>query len=101
MQREQERLGSRLEAAGLKDFIARSEWLFAHRTRDERLAWERKWAALGLVDPAPRSGRVPPKAPCARCGVSRTVHSGRANVLCSDCRFVLTSAEIAVWVGAA
>lgn len=40
----QERLGRELEATGLTGFIERSEWLIAHRTPDEQLAWDRAHA---------------------------------------------------------
>jgi hypothetical protein len=48
---EQEQLGRDLAATGLAGFVERSEWLIAHRSPLDRLAWDLKWARLGL--PAP------------------------------------------------
>lgn len=55
--RRQESLGELLDAAGVTDFIERSEWLAQHRTPDEALAVERAWSRLFRrhgITPAPR-----------------------------------------------
>lgn len=54
---EQERLGAALNATGLTDFADRADWLIAHRTPDQQLAWRRHWRRLGLTDPEPRPER--------------------------------------------
>lgn len=59
LQGEQERLSAQLEATGLTGFADRADWLIAHRTPDEQLAWRRHWKRLGLSDPEPRRERLP------------------------------------------
>ncbi len=51
----QERLGAELEATGLTSFTDRADWLIAHRTADEQLAWRLHWLSLGITDPEPQS----------------------------------------------
>lgn len=48
----QEHLGVQL--ASVSDFTIRSDWLIAHRTPDEQLAWDRRWRQL----PKKRSPRM-------------------------------------------
>lgn len=57
LQGEQESLSAELEATGLTDFADRADWLIAHRTDDQRLAWERHWQRLGVSSPKPRPPR--------------------------------------------
>jgi len=54
---EQERLGARLAASGLTEFVDRADWLIQHRNADEHTAWVRRWAQLGLTDPEPACDR--------------------------------------------
>ena len=56
---EQERLSAELNTTGLTDFADRADWLIAHRTPDEQLAWRRHWRRLGFSDPEPRRERFP------------------------------------------
>ena len=56
MAAEQDQLGAELNASGLTSFVDRSEWLIAHRTPLEALAWEiREAKRQGF-----RSGRLRP-----------------------------------------
>jgi len=98
-----------MEAECGDSFVERSDWLMAHRTRDEKLAWDRKWQALGLIDPKQvqretvSSVRLTDHAArpivCIRCGVERIVRVGHPSPLCADCRLVLSKEEIALWTG--
>jgi hypothetical protein len=97
-----------MEAECGDSFIERSDWLMAHRTRDEKVAWNRKWEALGLVDPEPRRPKTTSTRStdhavrpivCIRCGVERLVRVGHPSPLCADCRLVLSKEEIALWTG--
>lgn len=104
MNAEQERLAARLDGAGIASFADRADWLIAHRTPDERLAWRRHWIALGLTDAEPRPRAEPLHlvsralvAPCARCGIRRATRPGRASNLCTDCRYVLSKEEREAW----
>lgn len=98
-----ERLETELAATGFTTFGEMSAWLMARWGRDRRLAWRRRWGALGLVDidPKPRHAsrvKLQPTKPCKRCGVDRVVKTGRAGTgLCRDCITVLTKDEVARW----
>lgn len=53
LQGEQERLAAELDAGTVRGFADRADWLIAHRTPDEQLAWRRRWRALGVSFPEP------------------------------------------------
>lgn len=55
-------LTAELAATGLTDAADQLEWLFAHRTPDQVLAWERHWSHLFDGMPrAPRTVKLKPK----------------------------------------
>jgi hypothetical protein len=100
LQAAQVRLHEQLEATGLTSFVDRSDWIIAHRTADEQLVWDRKWAAVEQVRRV-HGGHAPtPESPCHRCGVLRAVRVGRGTGLCRDCMFVLSREEIELWKAA-
>lgn len=103
MQAENEHRTAQLDAAGLTSFTDRADWLIDHWSKDQKLAWRRRWERLGLTDPEPHLRRVEhspqPTRPCERCGIPRVVKLTRHSPLCADCRFVLSKEEIALWAG--
>jgi hypothetical protein len=105
MQAENEHRSAQLAATGLTSFTDRADWLMDHWSKDQKLAWRRRWQRLGLSDPEPILRRIhgehspQPTKPCDRCGLPRIVKLTRYSPLCADCRFVLSKEEIALWAG--
>lgn len=56
LQGRQDRLRDGLTRSRLTSTADRLDWLMAQRTRDEVLAWNRRWNALGVECPEPTDG---------------------------------------------
>lgn len=101
-QAENVRLAEELEATGLTSFADQADWLFEQRPADEKRAWRRRWAALGLTKIAPDIPDRPMPdvwVACSRCGIPRVGNESRPSGtgLCRDCSSSMTREERALW----